>query len=344
MKSDRLLSLLLMLQSRPQRTAAELAHALEVSTRTIYRDVESLALAGVPVYARRGSDGGIALSEGYRRTLTHFDEDEVRALFVTDASALADLGLDRGLDRALDKLRATMSEPHRRAAEHARARIVLDQRRWYADDTPRETLAVLRRAVWDDRRVRFAYADRGGKLSQRYVEPFGLVGKTGIWYLVARDDQEYRTFRVDRMQNVRETADRFERPPDFDLDAHWKAGTARLTQRWPSNYEAIVMLDRAVVEGGMHWEHAVVGEGDGTLRVHVRFPGPDAAVYQCVAWGEHVRIEQPPELRERILAAARAIVLRYGTERGASRDVARPHPRTGAGAAATSAAASTKRP
>ncbi|HEY8312714.1 MAG TPA: YafY family protein [Candidatus Baltobacteraceae bacterium] len=308
MKSERLFSILLMLQARPLRTARQLADALEVSERTIYRDIDSLSAAGVPVYAQPGAQGGIVLSEGYRKTLTHFDEDEVRALFVTGESALADLGLDRGLDRALEKVRSTLPDAHRRAAEHARARIVIDQRRWNSDAAPRESLAILRRAVWDDRCVTMSYSDRGGKRSRRTVAPLGLVSKAGVWYVVARADGEYRTFRVDRITGIAETSEHFERPQDFDLEAHWKSSTQAMLAQWPQYVNVVIRIASGdYADFTRHWTHEVLEDCD-EMRIRVSFPGRDAALYQAVAWGNSVTIESPDDLRLAVVAKAREIV------------------------------------
>ena len=170
MKADRLVALLLMLQSRQRSCARVLAERLEVSERTIYRDVDALSAAGVPVYAERGSTGGIVLADGYGSTLMNFSEDEVRALFVSGASPLADLGLEHGLSRALEKLRGGLADVHRRAADRSRSRIHLDQRRWNQPEPPRDLLTALRRAVWDDRRMRIRYEDRNRKATLRNVD------------------------------------------------------------------------------------------------------------------------------------------------------------------------------
>src|SRR5579862_5239707 len=239
MKADRLISLLLLLQARRQCSARVLAETLEVSERTIYRDVEALAAAGVPVYAERGAAGGIAIGDGCRRALMHFNEDEVRALFVSGASPLADLGLDHGLDRALEKLRGGLADVQRRAAEKSRTRIHLDQRRWNQAEPPRELLTTLRRAVWDERRLRVRYEDRNRKATTRVLEPLGLVSKAGVWYLIARSNGEMRSFRVERIRGADELPERFERPEDFELDKYWSESTARFAaESRPNEYVA----------------------------------------------------------------------------------------------------------
>ncbi|HET9097422.1 MAG TPA: WYL domain-containing protein, partial [Candidatus Baltobacteraceae bacterium] len=209
MKSDRLVSLLLLLQARSPRCARELAQALEVSARTIYRDVEALSLSGVPVYAERGSTGGIALAEGYRKAITQFSTEELHALFLAAADPLAELGVT-GHARALDKLSGALPDLQRRAAQQARQRILLDHNRWYRLEQPTALLAVLRRAVWEDRQVSIRYRDRNGAQTERTIDPYGLVSKAGVWYLVARQqDGDFRTFRVERVAHGEELPSRF---------------------------------------------------------------------------------------------------------------------------------------
>jgi len=192
MKGSRLLSMLLLLQGAERRSARELAAALEVSERTVHRDVEALCAAGVPVYAERGVYGGIALAAGYRRALTQFGDDEVRTLFISGSNPLVDLGLGVGHERALEKLAGALSDAQRKAVQKTRGRIHLDPRRWNQAVQPQEHLAALRRAVWDDRRVRLRYRDREAKTTERVIDPLGLVAKAGVWYLVARSARNVR--------------------------------------------------------------------------------------------------------------------------------------------------------
>jgi predicted DNA-binding transcriptional regulator YafY len=313
-KASRLLSMLLLLQSAERRTASELAEALEVSERTVHRDVEALSAAGVPVYAERGVYGGIALAAGYRRALTQFGEDEIRALFISGSNPLGDLGLGVERERALEKLSGALSDVQRKAAAKTRGRIHLDQRRWNQAAQPQEHLAALRRAVWDDRRVVLRYRDRERKTTERTVDPLGLVAKAGIWYLVARiDGGELRTFRAERIAGVEPTGEPFARPDDFDLDAFWRTWTTAVeesTQRF-----AVVLAVRrdALDTVTAYWETHVLGDADdgATVTVRVVFPGKDAALHTLIAWGGEVRIVEPPELREEIVARARAVLAHH---------------------------------
>jgi predicted DNA-binding transcriptional regulator YafY len=311
MKSDRLVSLLLLLQGRSPRSARELAEALEVSARTIYRDVEALSLAGVPVYAERGSSGGIALADGYRKAITQFSTDELHALFLAAADPLAELGVT-GHQRALDKLSGALPDLQRRAAQQARQRILLDHNRWYRLEQPAAFLAMLRRAVWEDRRVRIRYRDRTGTMTQRDVEPYGLVSKAGVWYLVARQsDGEYRTFRVERIASVDELADYFTRDGKFDLEAHWRASNAAM-QRPVEWYEATLHVFNEALEWVMSYnECEVLAEDDGGKTLRMRFPSFRAAVQQIGGWARSVRVLDPAELRSAMTEHARDLLAFY---------------------------------
>src|SRR6202171_5896488 len=254
MKSDRLLAMLLLLKARGRLAASALAKELEVSERTVYRDVDALSAAGVPVFAERGARGGIALAAGYRRALTQFGDDEIRALFISGSNPLVDLGLGVGRERALEKLAGAMSDVQRKAAVKSRGRIHLDQRRWNQAEQPHEHLAVLRRAVWDDRRVVLHYRDREANTTQRTVDPLGLVAKAGVWYLVARSGEEYRTFRAERIIGVTVLDESFARPEGFDLDAYWRDWTSSVEQGSP-RFPVVVSLRASQLEAvSRYWE------------------------------------------------------------------------------------------
>jgi predicted DNA-binding transcriptional regulator YafY len=312
-KADRLISLLLLLQSRRQCSARVLAGRLEVSERTIYRDVDALSAAGVPVYAERGSNGGIVLADGYRRALTNFSEDEIRSLFVSGASPLADLGLERGLDRALEKLHGGLADVQRRAAEKSRSRIHVDQRRWNQPEPPREILTALRRAVWDDRRVRIQYEDRKRTSSTRTVDPLGLVSKAGVWYLVARHDGELRSFRVDRIRSAQELAQRFERPAAFDLERYWRESSARFTESSRSIDVVVTLRARrdALERLSAYWPVEILTKEQRDALVRVTFPGSELALFQAMAWSDVATVVEPAELRDAVIARARQALERY---------------------------------
>ncbi len=316
MKSSRLLSMLLLLQSTERRSARELAAALEVSERTVHRDVDALSASGVPVYAERGVYGGILLSAGYRKALTQFGEDEIRALFISGSNPLGDLGLSVGRERALEKLSGAMNDAQRKAAVKTRGRIHLDQRRWNQAEQPQAHLAALRRAVWDDRRVSLRYRDRASNTTERSVDPLGLVAKAGIWYLVARTDGAYRTFRAERILGVTVLDEPFARPADFDLDEYWRTWTASVESSG-QRFEVLLAVRSSDVEVvSRYWEAHIVpparDDVQDEVAVRIVFPARDAALHQLVAWGTAARIIEPTSLRAELVAHARAIFAHHG--------------------------------
>jgi predicted DNA-binding transcriptional regulator YafY len=311
MKADRLVSILLLLQSAPRRTADELARAMEVSTRTIYRDIDALCASGIPIHAERGYAGGIVLAEGYRSALVQLGEDEIRALYVSGGAILADLGLGANLDRALEKLRGGLSDGQQRVARRTGERIHIDQRRWNQEDPPVEKLALLRHAIWDDRRLDLRYADRAGTASLRVVEPLGLVAKAGVWYVVANTAEGYRSFRVDRIREIRERGERFTRPPTFDLDAYWRESSS-YRGPWVDTFVFELHVARhALAEVTAYWRYELLDDAD-PARVRLFVPSLEIAAHQVLSWGTAVEVLGPPALRADLAARAQALLDRYG--------------------------------
>ena len=242
MRADRLLSILLLLQTRGRMTARELAEQLEVSERTIYRDIEALSTAGIPVYAERGPGGGCTLLDGYQTRLTGLTEAEVRALFLLNmAGPLADLGLSKALDDALLKLSAALPAAQRHGAEQVRQRIHLDTTESQGEETMSH-LQTIQEAIWQDRKLVLTYCESNGTLSQQLVEPFGLVSQANAWYLVGAVVGERQVFRVSRVQAVSMTEEQFTLPASFDLPLYWAEYRSHLTADRPPGEEARAAL------------------------------------------------------------------------------------------------------
>jgi predicted DNA-binding transcriptional regulator YafY len=225
MRSDRLLSLLLLLQARTRLTAPEAAAELQVSVRTIYRDVEALSAAGVPVYTEQGQGGGIRLLDGYRTDVTGLTATESRALVAMTGRALPDgLGLGEALASALRKLVVAVPPAHRRAAEAARERVLVDHHGWNREPRQVPLLAQVQDAVWADHRIRVRYrhASPPGQARGYLLDPWGLVVKAGVWYLVAAHRGTPRVFRVDRLLWVAELVEPSRRPDGLDLAQVWQ--------------------------------------------------------------------------------------------------------------------------
>lgn len=311
MKSGRMVSLMLLLQARSPRSARELAQALEVSQRTIYRDVEALSTSGVPVYAERGSNGGIALSDGYRQAIAQFSTDELNALFLAAADPLAELGVTAH-QQALDKIAGALPDLQRRAANKARQRILLDHNRWYRTEQPAALLAVLRRAVWDDRQVRISYKDRTGIATERVADPLGLVSKAGVWYLIARQQGgEMRTFRVDRMTAAEELRTQFVRDDGFDLEEHWRSSKAAIERPMEWYYATIYVRADAVERIMSYGDIDLISSDEQGRTLRMRFPSFRAAVDQIAGWGAASRVLEPQELCSALAAHARELLALY---------------------------------
>ncbi|MBV8152759.1 MAG: YafY family transcriptional regulator [Candidatus Eremiobacteraeota bacterium] len=304
--------MLLLLQARSPRPARELAAALEVSDRTVYRDVDALSASGIPIFATRGAQGGIHLVDGYRRAIAELDEDEIHALYVSGSDPLADLGFGTPLQRAREKLSSALSERQKSIAEKTRARIRVEQRRWGQDDVPVEMLATVRRAVWDDRRLSIAYRDRQGARTARTIDPLGLVSKSGVWYVIARDGSEYRSFRADRIAGAELLPDRFERPADFDLDEYWSQSTRAYEQTIPRYGVVLRVAPDALDRVTAYWRPvSVERSSDEHDIVRIDFPAREMAVHQIVAWGELVTVLEPAEILPEMVALARSVLERY---------------------------------
>ncbi|HYZ15371.1 MAG TPA: WYL domain-containing protein [Candidatus Acidoferrum sp.] len=314
MQSQRLVSCLLLLQGERRQTARQLAEALEVSTRTVYRDVEALSAAGIPVHMERGPHGGVVLADDYRRALAQFTSDELQALFAVSSEPIADLGI-ASHTHALRKLAGALPESQRRAAERARGRLLLDHNRWYRGHQPVDVLAALQEAIAEERRVRLRYRDRNGSASERLVDPLGLVAKAGVWYLVAREPEKgYRTFRVQRVVEVEPTNGHFARPADFDLDAHWRSAVASIERQSAEPYVVTLRVAaNALSRIVPYWDVAVIEEEPTYNTLRIAFPMRDVAVFQVLALGEAATIIEPPDLMDALLACARQVLAGYAT-------------------------------
>ena len=228
MRASRLVQLLLLLQTNGKMTASRLATELEVSVRTIYRDIEALSRAGVPIYAEAGPGGGVRLVDGYRTRLTGLTAHEAEALALSGLpGAASELGLGTVLAAAQLKVDAALPPELRSRAVRMRERFHLDAPGWFAREELVPHLAALSRAVWDSERVEIRYAKREGE-TRRVIDPLGLVLKAGVWYLVALSGRtrSMRTFRVSRVQSVRALDEPADRPDDFDLAAQWAESSA----------------------------------------------------------------------------------------------------------------------
>ncbi|MYW07838.1 WYL domain-containing protein [Streptomyces sp. SID2563] len=308
MRASRLVHLLLLLQNRGRMTARELADELEVSVRTVYRDVEALGAAGIPLYGAAGHAGGYRLVGGYRTRLTGLTADEAQAAFLAALpGAAAELGLGQALMTARLKLYAALPAELREHAERIRERFLLDAPGWYGDPDRTPHLAAVADAVWARRAVVLRYRRwRAPEEIERRVEPYGLVLKAGRWYLVASGESGLRTYRVDQIIELVLLDEEFAARDGFDLAAHWNGYLTGFRARLHTG-EALV---RVTPEGARHL--GVTPEGDGWTEARVPIESVDRAHGEFLRLGADVEVLEPAELRSRIAETVRALASRYG--------------------------------
>lgn len=319
MKADRLLSILLLLRTRGRVPAPELAERLEVSVRTVYRDVEALSAAGVPVWAERGRHGGIHLLPGYRTDVTGLTGDEARALFVLSAQgAHRALGLGDAIGSALRKVMAALPAPYRPDAERTGERILVDPERWRRPGLPVDAvLGTLQSAVLADRRLLLTYRHSGAPEPSRHtVDPYGLVDKAGVWYLVADLDGAPRLFRADRMLTAEPGEEPVHRRPGRRLADVWEGLRAQV-ERIPDEVTVRVRIRRERLDLVLRI-HAgpvpapVVPVGDGAWHETEFGFGSVRAACTLLAFGADVEVLSPPEARAELLRAATGAAGLYG--------------------------------
>lgn len=302
MRANRLVSLLLLLQTRGQLTAAELAERLGVSARTVHRDVEALAEAGVPVEAVRGPAGGYRLAGGYRTRLTGLNVDEAEALFV--GGPAAELGLGEELAAARLKVLAALPSELQERATRASQLFHLDTRGWFRAGDRVPHLPTLAGALWRGCRLRLRYRE-GPRTVQRTVDPLGLVLKGGAWYLVASRSAGMRVYRVSRVAAARPLDEPARRPADFALADFW----AEWSRAFEEGLPRLEVILRVAEGAERRLPRARRVEPDG--RVAVSFESLGDAYRQLLALGADAEVLEPPELRERIRRTAAELAAVY---------------------------------
>lgn len=324
MRADRLVAIVLLLQTHGQLTAARLAELLETSERTVRRDLDALSAAGVPVYAQRGRGGGWALLGGHRIDLSGFTVDEARALFLA-AGIKGPAPSDPGLPSALRKVLAALPEPLRAQASAATQAVVIDPVGWgrMASAEP-PALAELRAAVLARVQVDLDYAKPGAQAERRRVHPYGLVAKGGVWYLLAGTDKGRRTYRLSRVHAVTPTDQPVSLPQDFDLAEEWASAQEAFVAQMPG---VIVELDvapwvRRRLLGWLRGWAQVVDDpddigGDGWPRLRVSVPTLRMAAGYLAGFGADVRVLAPDELRAELVRLGEGLIAaNTGTQAG----------------------------
>jgi predicted DNA-binding transcriptional regulator YafY len=319
MRADRLLAILMLLQTRGRVTESELAESLEVTSRSIHRDLEALSVAGVPVYAQRGRGGGWSLIGGYRTDLSGLSEEEARALFmVAGPAAAAGLDLAPAARSALRKLLAALPAHYRPAVERVRSGVHVDPARWWQSPDQPVHLHVLRDALSAGTRLWLRYDHGAGPDNRRLIDPHGLVQKAGVWYLLATTRGELRTFRVSRIHSVSTAPGASRRPAGFDVAAAWEQSRAAFEQQ---RGDLVVVTVRVRDEWmrvcrnalSTHLDgHAEACDRPGWTGLRLRFRGIHAAAAALAGFGDDVEVVSPDDVRERLEDLGRRLTGLYG--------------------------------
>lgn len=317
MRADRLMSLLLLLQAHGRLTGRELSKKLEVSERTVHRDMEALSAAGVPVFALRGAHGGWQLDEGWRTQVPGLDEAELQALLMAQPRVVGDSKLASAAERALGKLMASLPVTLREQAASMRQRLYVDTAGWRGTAENLAMLPIVQDAVSRDRKLAIRYWRADRECVERQVDPLGLVAKGSTWYLVAKSSDEFRTYRVSRIEQATLLDAACERPSDFDLVAYWQSSSERFKDGL-TRYEARLRIEPRTASWLKMWrvgstvEHVDPPDPDGWVILRMTFDREEEACFIVLGLGPRVDVLEPTSLRDRVMAEAAAVIDRIG--------------------------------
>ncbi|MGJ4752151.1 helix-turn-helix transcriptional regulator [Leptospira kmetyi] len=315
MRADRLLSILLQLQAKGRISSRDLAKKLEVSERTIHRDMEALSASGVPVYAERGSKGGWELSEGYRTNLTGMKKEEIFSMILTSSTRIAsDLGKKKDFDSAFMKFMASLPPAYQKEAEMVRQRIHIDGAGWGCSEEEFPFLPLIQEAVWQEKKIVLRYrSDEESK--KRIILPLGLVAKGKTWYLVAKYGKEFRTFRISRILEAK-LGESFDRPKKFDLEKYWQESTRNFFSKLPS-YPVLLRIKTErfdffkMISYGRILEYSKLNSE--WTEVKADLETKEWALHHVLGLGDSAILLEPKELKTELINAAEKIAGSYST-------------------------------
>ncbi|TFI41040.1 YafY family transcriptional regulator [Diaphorobacter sp. DS2] len=317
MRADRLIAIVLLLQNNERMTSRELAKELEVTERTIHRDMEALSAAGIPVLAERGKFGGWKLLENYRTNLTGLKAAEIKTLLLSPSfEHLADLGISNDWKEARQKLLAAIPAPLKENVKDISNRIHIDTSTWR--QTPRElkSFGIVQQAVWEEKKLQIQYEKADKQTSKRIVEPLGLVAKGNTWYLIAASDAKIKTYRVSRIIDAEVINENFSRPNDFDLADYWQKSKQTFISSLPK-FEAEVEISPAILQRinftGRFVQvlHTDSPKENGWIPVSLSFDTEKEAREYILGFGNQIKIVHPVFLRKSVREMAEGVVDLY---------------------------------
>jgi predicted DNA-binding transcriptional regulator YafY len=317
MRADRLISILLLLQNHEKVTTKVLAKELEVTERTIHRDMESLSAAGIPVLAERGKHGGWRLVDQYRTRLTGLKESELKTLFLSPSfQLLSDLGFTKDWKEARQKLLASLPNALQTHADEMWNRVHIDTDTWRQSSQELSALSTLQQAIWEERKLKMNYEKANKETSERIVEPLGLVAKGRTWYLIAISNGDIRNFRVSRIKSAELTIDSFSRPAEFQLAEYWNQSKQTFVENLPT-FEVDVEVSPSIVQRltftGRFVQLLNTGtpKENGWIPVKLSFDTEQEAKAYILGFGDQIRILQPISLIDSIQQMAKSLLSLY---------------------------------
>jgi predicted DNA-binding transcriptional regulator YafY len=317
MRADRLISILLLLQNHEKLTTKALAKELEVTERTIHRDMEALSSAGIPVLAERGKLGGWRLVDQYRTKLTGLKDTELKTLFLSPSfQLLSDLGFTKDWKEARQKLLAALPNALQSKADDMWNRVHIDTDTWRQSSQELSALSILQQAIWEEREIKIAYEKASKETSERIVEPLGLVAKGRTWYLIAISNGDIKNFRVSRIKSAEITSESFSRPPEFQLAEYWEKSKQSFVQNLPI-FEVEVEVSPSIIQRltftGRFVRVVSIGnpkEND-WIPVKLSFDTEQEAKAYILGFGDRIRILQPISLIDSIQQMAESVLSLY---------------------------------
>ncbi|GGG67944.1 helix-turn-helix transcriptional regulator [Paenibacillus radicis (ex Gao et al. 2016)] len=314
MKSDRLLSILLQLQNYGKLTTGQLAEKLEVTKRTIIRDMDALSAAGVPVYAERGPQGGWTLSPQYRTQLTGMKAEELAALFFSSQGGLLqDLGMHKHYELAFEKLLAASPDSIRLNAQTVRQKIHIDGAGWHQSIETFPLLPAIQEAVWEERKLLITY-NKDTETVSRTIDPLGLVSKQSIWYVVAASEDIVKSYRISRLLTADKLDEHFSAPDNFELDRFWEQSTMRFIRELPRYHATIEIAETAFDAFKQRRYLQVISHSPphkGIISAEVQFNTLESACQIMLSFGPHVTAVAPHELRSKLIETIEAMRVAY---------------------------------
>ncbi|WP_144699577.1 helix-turn-helix transcriptional regulator [Fictibacillus phosphorivorans] len=317
MRADRLISILLLLQNHGKMTTKALANELEVTERTIHRDMEALSAAGIPVLAERGKHGGWRLVDEYRTRLTGLKDNELKTLFLSPSfQLLSDLGITKDWKEARQKLLASLPNTLQSQADNVWNRIHIDIDSWKQSSQETTALGLLQQAIWEERKIRIAYEKANKEFSERIIEPLGLVAKGRTWYLVAVSNTDLKNFRVSRIKSVELTNEPFVRPTNFQLADYWNKSKQNFVQSLPV-FEVEVEASPAIIQrlsfSGRFAQVVSTStpNENGWIPVKLSFDTKQEATSYIIGFGDQIKIISPSSLIESVKRMAESVLTFY---------------------------------